>query len=192
MLSFYKKLDLLNRLYVLNYCNLELLEQTFIAQVPNSPQNICFKKTTYFNLNDLALLVSSLSSKKILFLMSKVVFIIFCNSREICLNSKALRILQPHLSISEFITLQRIESNEFEIEWILPQLVKLGYDTIFYHVAYSIFENITNKLGINILGRFVSKHEINHDLLQELSELPLQRILEDVVSQHAPHLLEII
>ncbi len=191
MLSFYRKLDLLNRIYILNYCDLILLDRSFIHEIPTDPMVIKLKETTYFDLSDLTFLVSGLSIKKIRFLVRKIFFLILHNNQEIPLSSKILKMLKPYLSKDEFTEILAFNKTygDMDTTWLVKELTQFGYEKFFYHIVYALFKDVKKNLNINVLDRFVKSYSVNEELCRKLCDLPLQFMLRRLVGLHCPSLL---
>lgn len=190
MLAFYRELDLLNRLYILNYCKLELLEATFIAQIPNELSVLDLKPAFSFDLNDKILLLSGLPTKRIKSIVDKVILEVLSESSATAVNGVLLRNLVNYFSDSDFNKLinQGSRMRGAKLNHTGTSISKYKIIDVFYHFVAVIFQDVSKKLQVDILERFISDYRLDDNLLTIVNKLPLQKLLGKVINTHIPFL----
>lgn len=190
MLSFYRELDLLNRLYILNYCKLDLLEATFIAQIPNELSIFELKASFSFDLNDRVLLLSSLPTRRIKSIVDKVILEVLSENSATAVNSVLLRDLVNYFSDLDFNKLinQSARMRGSKLNYAGADLSKYKIIDVFYHFVAVVFQDVSKKLQINILERFINNYNLDDNLLIIINKLPLPKLLEKVINTHLPYL----
>lgn len=189
MLLFYRQLDLLNRLYILNYCQVELLEAAFIPEVPKNIALLQLKPPFYFNLSNTAFLISAFSTKKIKFIIDKIIFEVLSENNETAVNGVLLRRLVGYFSKKDFAQLlnQGARMSNSKFDKIIAELTKHRITDIFYHFIHALFKDVANSLNINFLERFIANYKLDKNLLAVVNELPLYTLLDKVVTTYMPY-----
>lgn len=190
MLLFYRQLDLLNRLYILNYYNLQLLEYPFISEVPKDSLELCIRPLFNFDLHDQVLLVSSFSTRKIKFIIDKIFFEILRNNSEISVNSTVLRKLVKYFLPRDFKQLvnNRNKTTNLHDKYILNALQTHQAIDIFYHFIHVIFKSLHDTLEIDILERFVVDYQLDSEIVKIVEAFPLHQLLTHVINQYFPYI----
>lgn len=191
-LTFYRKLDLLNRIYILNYCRLDLLESTSIFKLPDDIKDFAIKDQEYLDFGDTTLLVAALPKKRIKFLIDKIILDLIKRDATISLNSKALREIKNYFTPKDMQLLLSNPVKNEEYDFFTEAALKYGIVEVFHHFLKVIFTNIESELGVSIVDRFVPGYKFNEALLKSLETLPYQNLLDNTVERHLPQLKSIL
>jgi hypothetical protein len=155
--NFYRKLDLLNRCYVLNFGAPQELNQSALINMPQYLEHPVTQAMAYFNFADLPFLVAGLPRNKLNRLFRLVIVDNISRTPSIKLNGKWLHYLRQQLTSSELKQVLtnlggpiRTTLNEELIEYSLEELV--GF------LLAQYFANLNPNLPSTVAKRF--KHQL--------------------------------
>lgn len=192
MLKFYRKLDLLNRLYILNHYKLQLLDQSAILNLPDNQEinPATMRVKPYANLQDLHLLVYCVSNKWIKYIFEQVLVNVIAKDKAVTLNAPLLSKIKQSFSIEdvEFILNNTIHEatpniHEILVNYDLVQIVK--------YLIYIYFTPLKEKLAKELVFRFPIS-DLDSELLSKLEVIDLNQLVETQLQQSMPQTYNVI
>lgn len=130
MIKYLRKLDLLNRIFVLKYADLSVLEQPSVLRLPQVQGEI-YSHLTANEITDKELLLLLLTRKRLYYLASMILIGMAKVTKGVCLDSKILRKLRNYYSQQVFNDTIRSEVTEFVLrEWLVELLQSTPIDDI--------------------------------------------------------------
>lgn len=190
MLKFYRKLDLINRIYVFNYFDPRLLETSCLTEVPQDVDALRVPAKEYFNIHDQQLLVGCLSTKRIQGIIDKLLLSILMQVPQLPLHSRLLAKLAKYFAKKDIIKLAQSKSSNSRsgADWLMPYLEQHTIHEISYHLLAAYFASLQESTGNNILERFTPSYTLDHKLVNQLLDLPLQEIMAATIAVYLPYL----
>lgn len=182
--SFYRKLDVLNRVYVLNYFDLNMLENSSILRVPDTKHidlNL-LKSKSYFNLADIRLVIASFSSQKITTLFNKVLLYMVSTDTSIALDAKVLSKLKHYLGLNELdfnFMKQALPVTGPTLRHILSDYT---IEEVIAHLKHVYFKQLHKFLPRQVEQRFWLLHP-EDKLIDSLNSYDLDEIVSSQFSQ---------
>lgn len=180
MMLFYHKLDILNRIFVLNYLDQELLErQSLIRNINFEHAELQQNASPYFNLSDIKLILASLSTIKISKLFRHILLYIISQDKSIALDGSILTKLHNYFSTKELDYLfDCFQKNKINRD-IRPILAKFQIDDIISHLKHIYFFELKKHLSLQIGRKFILNQSKNTELLAALAVFDLDAIVKE-------------
>ncbi len=188
---YYRKLDILNRIYVLNYFDFNFLDTASILEVPEGVEVLYDFKSCepYFDLSNKKLIIAALSQNKIDFVFLNVLLSLALLDNAIPLDGKILAKLGQYFSLREIDLF--FSGNEKRDTGAIGELLnKYEVEDLLYHLQYIYFEPLVKKLP-QIEKRFMNQSPIS-TILDVLIGYDIEKLTDEEINKKLPVLSTII
>lgn len=188
--SFYRRLDILSRIYILNYLDITLLDSdNCILALTTAKRVIKPRATEYTELTDVRLILASLSMSKVNLIFRWVYLSLLCGDKQVKMNGKLLSILSKYLSNTEM---------DYVINDSAPTYLsgkslisEHNIADIIDHLKWDYFKKMDGNLKARIKQRFKPK-SLNMNLAELIEDIGIDNRVELTVQKFLPALKEVI